>query len=348
MNNQDYWRGRFSQLEQELSNSSKINYIQIAKIFKATFEDIEKQIENWYNRIAINNKLTLAEAKKLLTKKELEDFKWDIEEYIKKGEENSINQIWIKELENASSQYHINRLEALKLRIRQAFETCYNFELQKVTQIAKTSYSEGYYKSMYELQQGLAINFNVGKIDDNRLIRTISKAWTSDGSNFSDRIWSQKEKMVDSLYNELTRSCLTGETPDKAIKNMKIHVNKNINNSKYCASRIVLTEQAFFASSGQEKCFNELKVEKYEIIATLDLKTSKKCQSLDKKKYNMNDYRVGTTAPPFHPNCRTTTCPVVDNEFTIEATRIARDKNGKNIKVDKNMSYKEWKKKYIQ
>lgn len=346
--NSDYWRERFLLLEQELTNSSQVNYIQVAKAFDQAFKQINKEIEAWINRIAINNQLTSEGAKKLLNKNELDEFKWSVAEYIKKGKENAINQAWLKELENASAKYHINRLEAIKLSTRMAFEEAYNFEVQKVTKVAKNSYSEGYYRAIYELQNGFSDYYSVAKLDDNELIRIVSKPWANDGSNFSDRIWNQKTQMVNKLHNELIRVCATGEAPAKAIKNMEKYVDKNLKNANYCASRIIMTEKAFFSATAQEKVFNELDVERYEIVATLDLKTSKVCQSMDKKVFITAGYNVGVNAPPFHPNCRTTTAPYFDDEFSTNSKRIARDGDGNNIYVDSKTTYAQWKKKYIE
>lgn len=57
--------------------------------------------------------------------------------------------------------------------------------------------------------------------------------------------------------------------------------------------------------------------------------------------------QVGINAPPFHPNCRCTTIPYFNDEFTQNEKRAARDENGKSVLVD-NISYEDWKKKYIK
>lgn len=44
-----------------------------------------------------------------------------------------------------------------------------------------------------------------------------------------------------------------------------------------------MTESAAFSSIAQKDCFKDLGVEEYEIIATLDSKTSDICQALDGK-----------------------------------------------------------------
>ena len=48
-----------------------------------------------------------------------------------------------------------------------------------------------------------------------------------------------------------------------------------------------------------------------------------------------------------HPNDRCTTVPYYEDDEDENSTRFARDKNGKRIKIPANMTFNEWKKKYI-
>ncbi|WP_227849992.1 minor capsid protein, partial [Clostridioides sp. ZZV15-6598] len=115
--------------------------------------------------------------------------------------------------------------------------------------------------------------------------------------------------------------------------------------SKSQAKNLIMTESAFFASASRKDCFNDLDVEKYEIVATLDLKTSSICRELDGKVFDMNDYQVGITAPPFHPRCRTTTAPFFSDE---EGYRAARGEDGKTYYVSSNMKYEKWYKTHVR
>ncbi|MCE0643159.1 hypothetical protein LWE98_19730 [Clostridioides difficile] len=125
MKHKDYWRKRFEQLEEAQNNKSVKYYLELEKQYKLAMNSIEKDILAWYNRFAKNEGISLLEAKKLLNTRELEEFKWSVEEYIRHGKENAINQKWMKELENASARVHITRLEALKLQIQQQVEVLY-------------------------------------------------------------------------------------------------------------------------------------------------------------------------------------------------------------------------------
>ena len=61
--------------------------------------------------------------------------------------------------------------------------------------------------------------------------------------------------------------------------------------------------------------YERMGVEKYQLVATLDLRTTEICISLDGKVFFVKDYERGVTAPPFHINCRTTTVPYYDDDI---------------------------------
>ncbi|MCJ0420482.1 minor capsid protein [Clostridioides difficile] len=342
MKHKDYWRKRFEQLEEAQNNKSVKYYLELEKQYKLAINSIEKDILAWYNRFAKNEGISLLEAKKLLNTRELEEFKWSVEEYIKYGKENAINQKWMKELENASARVHITRLEALKLQIQQQVEVLYGNELDGIDKLMRDIYTSGYYHTAFNVQQGVNVGWSLMSLDTNRINKIISKPWATDGLNFSERIWGKyRPTLVNELHTKLTQSIIRGENP----KNLVNDFAKRFNVSKSQAKNLIMTESAFFASASRKDCFSDLDVEKYEIIATLDLRTSNICRELDGKVFDMKDYQVGITAPPFHCRCRTTTAPWFEDE---EGYRAARGEDGKTYYVPSSMKYNEWYEKYVK
>lgn len=342
MKHKDYWRKRFEQLEEAQNNKSVKYYLELEKQYKLAMTSIEKDILVWYNRFAQNEGISLLEAKKLLNTRELEEFKWSVEEYIKYGKENAINQKWMKELENASARVHITRLEALKLQIQQQVEVLYGNELDGIDRLMKDIYTSGYYHTAFNVQQGVNVGWSLMSLDTNRINKVISKPWVTDGLNFSERIWGKhRSALINELHTKLTQSIIRGENP----KNLVNDFAKMFNVSKSQAKNLIMTESAFFASASRKDCFNDLDVEKYEIVATLDLRTSNICRELDGKVFDMKDYQVGVTAPPFHCRCRTTTAPWFEDE---EGYRAAKGKDGKTYYVPSSMKYNEWYEKYVK
>lgn len=347
MKSNEYWTKRFSLLEEIQNKYGQDTYRKIEPVFEKAQIEVQKEIEKWLYRIAENNEVSMSGARSMLDKKSLKEFKWTLEEYIKYGKENALNENWVKELENASAKYHINYLEALKLSIQQQMEVAFGNELDEIDTMARDTYSEGYYHSIFEIQKGIELGFDIARIDTNKLDKIITNPWAADGKNFSDRIWQSKSEMVNALHNELTRTCLLGKSPKDAIKNMSGFVDKKFHNTKLQAGRLVMTELAFFHSASQKDAYNELDVEEYEILATLDTKTSDICQSLDGKHLPMDQFQPGVTAPPFHVWCRSTTIPYFNDEWS-GGKRAARGVDGKTYYVDGDMKYDEWKKEYIK
>ena len=335
----NYWTKRFEEEEKQRNISNKAYAKEIEKQYKIAENKIKSDIEKWYIRIADNNQISLADAKKLLTKDELKEFKWTLAEYTQKAKSGA----WKKELENASARIHIQRLEALQLQVQNSIETLRNKENEMLEDYLIKNYEDTYYHSLYEISKGLNLKTSFATLDKNKINQVIGKPWLKDGKTFSDRIWQDKEQLVNTLRTKITQSFITGSTLDEAVEDISKFVSDKIKNKEYVARRLLETESAAYASKAQIEAFKSIDVEKYEIVATLDLHTSEICQEMDGKVFNISDQEIGVTVPPFHSHCRTVIAPYFDDE----PTRASRDENGEYKEV-KYMNYKEWKDQYIK
>lgn len=343
MNNAEYWKLRFEQLEQAQNQKGVKAYADIERQYKEAQKQLEGQIARWYQRFATNNGISLAEARQYLKGADLKEFKWDVQEYIKHGQDNALNSGWMKELENASAKYHISKLEALKVHTQHSLEVMYAKQFGTMHGALSDAFESGYYHTAYELQHGFNVGWDIAGLDQAQIEKVLAKPWAADGYNFSERIWGNKNKLISEVHNELSRNIMLGADPQKAIDSLA----KKMNTSKNNAGRLVMTEEAYFSSAAQKDCFESLGVEQYEIVATLDSHTSDICRSLDGKHFPMKDYQPGVTAPPFHVYCRSTTVPYFDEQFDI-GERAARDEEtGKTYYIPDDMNYQEWKETFV-
>lgn len=343
MPNAEYWKKRFEALEDETYKKSQKYIEDMMKQFQQAQNDISMDIERWYQRLADNNEVSLAAARKLLEENELEEFHWNVEKYIEIGKRNAVNPVWMKELENASARIHIQRLEAMRLQMQQHAELLYTKYHNGITEHLRESYSDRFYRTAFEIQKGIGVGSNLSVLDTREIDKVLTTPWATDEKNFSTRIWNNKGKLVNELHRELTQSLIKGDDPQKAINNLA----RNLNTSKINAGRLVMTETAAISSAAQNDCFKELDVEEFEIVATLDNHTSEICQHMDGQHFPLSQYEVGVTAPPFHVWCRSTTVPYFDDEFTEGEKRAARDAEGDTYYVPANMTYPEWKKLFV-
>ncbi len=308
--------------------------------FYKTSQAVQERLAVWYQRFADNNGISLMEAKKRLTRREMKELRWTVEEYIKAAKENELDGRWIKELENASARAHITRLEAVQLQMQQQAELLYQNQLDGLDRMLRETYREGYYHAAFELQKGFGVGWDLSGIDSGKLEKVLYAPWTADGLTFRDRCWRDKQGLIASLNQHLVQGCIRGETPREAMQDIA----RQFGVSRSKASRLIMTENAYFHETSQNDCYRDLGVEQIEIVETLDKYTCEICQEMDRKILPLEDDRPGETTPPFHPWCRGCTCPYFED---LGGERAARGADGKTYYVPSDMTYEEWKKGFV-
>ena len=340
MRNAEYWRGRFSILEENAHKQSDQYLQSLEDMFMNAQRTVQADIERWYGRFATNNGISLMEARKMLTTGQLEEFHWTVEQYIKAGQQNNLSAEWLKKLENASAKFHVSRLEAIQLQIQQQIELLYGNQLDGVDSLLKQIVSDGYAHTAFEVQKGVGLGWDITGLNQKKLETLLSKPWTTDGRTFSDRIWLKKRELVGTIHKELTQGLLRGDSPQKITDAIK----SRFKVSRYQAGRLVHTETTYFNAISTKQVYQDLGVQSVEILETLDSHTCPLCQPLDGTVIPLAQYEPGVTVPPFHPSCRGTTCPHYDD---MDGERAARTADGKVYYVPADMTFTQWKKAFV-
>lgn len=341
----NYWDKRFLLLNEMLLQQGE-EYIKTStKNYIAAMLEIEKEINNFFERFANENNMTYQQAKQVLTTQERQAFQMELQDYIAYGQQNNLDDVWIKKLENASTVHRITRLQAIQYQLQQQVEKLQAQKIKGITETLKNIYKEGYYRTAYEIQKGTGIGQAFSKIDENKINKVLAKPWAADGKNFSERVWgTDRTNLIYQLETRFTQGIIRGEAPQKIIRD----ISKTLDVSQKATRRLVLTESAFVASASRRDMFERLDVKQYKILSTLDLKTSELCREMDGKIFDLKDYKIGVTASPFHPHCRTTEIPNIDDKFTQNQQRAARNKEGKTYYVPYDMTYEQWHKTYVE
>ena len=178
---------------------------------------------------------------------------------------------------------------------------------------------------------------------EQKLENILRTPWASDGKNFSNRIWRDRTQLVNNLQKNLSESVIRGDSDTDMIQALS----KDEKKAEFNTRRLVETESAFFDSESERQCCEDFGIEKYRFLAVLDMKTSDICQELDNKVFLEKDRQVGVNAPPMHPFCRSTTAPVIDEDF-LTSRRAKNPKTGDYDEIPPEMNYKQWKEKYVE
>jgi len=149
------------------------------------------------------------------------------------------------------------------------------------------------------------------------------------------------------IFNACCIYCyLSGINQNDIIKIYSSYIDENIDNNIWRILRgRAYTWESYVISQDRKNSFIDLGVKYYKVVGTLDRTTCEFCGKMDGKIFEMSDYQPGITAPPFHQLCRCTTAPYFEDS---KGQRAARDPiTGKTVYVDKNMTYLEYKEKYL-
>lgn len=333
----EYWQER--QEDMYKAGEMQVNkyFTRLEKAFNQTRRELQKTIDAFYFRYAEENGLSFAAAQKKLDAEEL----GELRDFIDLAMQNIGR--YNQQVNNMSIKARITRYQALEAQVdailRQLYAIDYGAEAEKTMQEV---YGDTYYRTWYNADQYHGFHAEFAQVSPTVVEKLLE--YPFNGAAFSERLWKQKDHLQAQLMEAVTTMLIQGRHPSTLTKDFA----KKMQSKKFDAYRLLHTESSFLMSEATHAGYKEDGVEKYEILATLDSKTCNVCGELDNKVYEVGKEVTGVNMPPFHPLCRCTTVPHYDDTPTEGLTRVARDsETGKNYEVPADMSWKEWKKEYV-
>lgn len=334
--NKTYWIDR--QEQQFLAGEKMIAdyYTNLQKAFRQAQKEIQKIINDYYVRYADANGFSFTAAQKVLDKSEVGELKDFID--LVRANMGKYN----LEVTNMSIKARITRYQALQKQIDALLQQLYavDYEL-KGAEMLKEVYSDSYYRTWFNIDQYKGFHQEFALVDPKAVEKLIT--YPFNGADYSDRLWKQKDHMLQQLNEGITTMLVQGKNPNTLSDDFA----KKFERKQYEANRLLYTEGTFMIEQGTLSMYHEDDVEEYDLIATLDFKTSEICQEIDGKHFRVDEAVTGVNYPPFHPWCRTTTVPRYADVDYSGNRRAARGADGKTYYVPADMKYKEWKAEYI-
>ena len=324
MKTSNYWDKRALKRLTEAEKSSEKYIKRVKGIYNQAYKDIDRQIKNIYKNYSDDAGLDIQKLKELLTRSETKKT-WKqmkhqgLDKYIKDNYKN-----------------RISRLEQLKAQIYAKAKMIYPKEELENTMCYKGIINKSYYKTMYDTQMGTGYNFNFSTIDNNMVEELLNEPWS--GKNYSERIWGNTDILADSLSQILGGAMLSGQS----IQLTSRQIRDRFNVSKYYAERLIRTETNHFNNEADAIAYEELGLDKYVFVATLDSRTSEICQSMDNKVFDLSEREEGINYPPLHPNCRSKTRAYLGQEEENGLQRRARNPITGKTELIGNVSYRNW------
>jgi len=340
-----YWSERAERVILASEKIAEEMTTDLAKTYREAQKAIQKEIESFYGKYSRDTGVTLEEARQALSKSEMKSYLEQTQEYYDAIKETgyAFDPAYRQKLHRRLSlKSAVSRLEALQDNIQFQVEKLYAQEQDAFREGLGVAYEDAYYRTIFNIQQGLGFGSPFSSLDTKTIEKAVSQKWL--GENYSDRIWTDKDRLTIAMGQIIPRGIALGNNP-RIIGN---GVADQLGVRRSYGERLARTETNFIANAATYDTYKEADIERYQFLATLDNRTSDICQSLDLKIFKLSEKIVGVTYPPTHPNCRSTTVAYfppdeIDAMFDDVATRIARDPvTGKNYYVSADLSYAEW------
>lgn len=310
MNSRDYWLKREAEALKIRITDEREYQREIQRIYQDMLDACEKEIESFYAKYARAEGISIAEAKKRISKHDVKAFERKAAKYVK---EKNFSKKANEELRLYNATMKINRLEMLKANI--GLETIAGHdELEKFM----AGILKGRTEDELARQAGIlgkTIKNNAAKA--NAIVNGSFKvAKVGDQSTFSERIWQYQDNMRQDLGRILQQGLIQGKNPRAITKDLKKYWYGNDpktgGGAKYCMERLMRTELARVQTEAQKQSFERNGFEHYEFIANRDCCPI--CNGLDGKHFEVEKLMPGENAPPMHPNCRCSTAAWEDDE----------------------------------
>lgn len=332
-----YWRKRAIELAEKQKQEDDDLCLRFHREYERILHELDKEISIFYARYAANESVSMADARRLLRDAELEDFRMSLDEFRDKALAGGFD----KELEEVYLRSRISRLQALQTQVELRMMELFSSQRDVLRDHLQERYTDTYYRTVYAVSQQADVASTFARIDPQTVEKILAVPWL--GSEFSSRIWADKDKLTRELMQTLSRGFVRGDSLDRMTKEFA----QRMGVSESRAATLIHTESAHMAAEAAEQGYRETGVQSYRFEAALDLKTCAVCSALDQREFPLAEHETGINYPPLHPRCRCTTVPVT--EFRIGSKRAARNPaTGKTEYVEKKLTYEEWRKKYVE
>jgi len=313
----EYWTERALQQEQNAQIVADRYMAQIGQSLADYKHQLVSEIEKFYARYAVDNKMTHAEAKQYLTDKERREFKHVT---LERFREMVLNPDTPTPLLDALSYRHrISRKEALLAEIERLTAELYGKPEgihDKVTEALSDVYIKGKIHQAKNLAHFGIIEKPILGVD--AVKHKMASNWS--GKTFSTNVWGHDAAVYKSISDTINKGLTGGWSIDR----MARALSERTGVAYHRADTLVRTETTFYNNLATLDTIKELGGDHYEIVAVLDSRTSEICRLENHEVHSVKEYEPGRTAPPFHVRCRSTIRPAVKS-----------DKKGKTNKNDR-------------
>lgn len=317
MNHKEYWKRREDEALKHYIKDEKEYDKRINQIYSNMLDNCNREINAFYGKYADKEGITLAEAKKRVSKADIAALERKAARYVKDasldrkangGKTDKSGYYFSPKAEEEMRLYNatmkINRLEMLKANIGLEMIKGHD-ELDKFM----GEILQGRTEEELKRQAGI-----LGKTITNnaQTAHAIVNA-SFHNATFSDRVWMYHDIMKADLDKMLQTGLIQGKNPRVLARELEKYVLGDAKGgARFNAERLMRTELARVQTEAQKQSFERNGFEQYTFLANsgcCDL-----CKDKDGKHFKVKDMMPGENAAPLHPHCRCSVAAYEDSK----------------------------------
>lgn len=322
MNSAEYWKKREAANLASNLKDEKAYKKELDRIYKDMLDGCQKEIDSFYGRYADAEGISIAEARKRVSKLDIVAYERKAEKYVKAaeadrrqngGKTNTRGYYFSATANEEMKLYNltmkVNRLEMLKANI--------GLELIKGHAEMETFMEKilrGRTEDELKRQAGI-----LGKsVRNNAKLANSIVNGSHHNASFSQRLWANQSEMKADLSKMLENGMIQGKNARKLAKELRTYFigDERLKNGKkgknYATERLMVTELARVQTEAQKQSFIANGFDEYIFIVNggcCDI-----CAGIAGKNFKVEKMRPGENAPPMHSWCRCSIAAYEDSE----------------------------------
>ena len=340
-----YWEDRYRAEEKARELADKRVAFQLYGVYQQHANNIQKEIDSFWQKYADNEGITKLEAKQRADKLDMVNVEFKAKQLVDRANRlrergQKVTSDDFTRAENDLMRLYNLKMKTSRLEVLQANIKLHQYDLAlSEFEIIDRHLVESFRRE--NLFSAGVLNMTLGSFEASKISADSIVFANFEDASWSSRVWKRQNELRNIVKKGVADTVLRGKGTNVLINNLK----KEFDVSYGYARRLAVTESARVYSEAQKSNYETNDVEEFEVMT--ELKACHICQPFNGKIFKVSELVPALNAPPFHPNCRCTTVPhfrkkqsnadeqtifnidfpdyikkVLDNEFSIKGQNV--------------------------
>ena len=324
-----YWEDRYRAEEKARELADKRVAYQLQGVYQQHANNIQKEIDSFWQRYADKEGITKLEAKQRADSLDMVNVGFKAKQLVERANRlrkrgQKVTSKDFTKAENDLMRLYNLKMKTSRLEVLQANIKLHQYDLAlSEFEIIDKHLIESIRRE--NIFSAGVLNMTLGSFESSKVSADSIVYANFNNVTWSSRVWERQNELRNIVKKGVADTVLRGKGTNVLINSLK----KEFDVSYGYARRLAVTESARVYSEAQKSNYEANDVEEFEVMT--ELKACHICQPFNGKIFKVSELVPALNAPPFHPNCRCTTVP----HFRKDSHRYERD-NDTDHKVSNN------------